>query len=227
MEYHERLKKLMKDAGIGLAVLEKACGVSNGAVSQWRSGMTKPKDLVCIAKAVNWSTEDLYRYLEQGISPPIVREPPAEYINETLINTGIVLTKYTMVPVIGMARLGDDGYFINHDCSVGHDDGHIDHPTTDPKAYALKTVGDSMFPTIRHGWYIVIEPNLEPYDNMLALVKLKDGRSMIREVNKNDDGFYTLLSVSTQQDRITLHQDEVEDVQPVGGIIPPNKVSYP
>lgn len=183
----------------------------------------------CFNKPTNWlDTQhikmDSYQN-ESQFGNITVKENTQDY--QTLEELGTIRTQYRRVPVVGMAKLGDDGYFDEQQYPVGHGDGYIDHPTQDPNAYALKTVGDSMFPTIRHGWYVIIEPNLEFYPGMLALVKLLDGRKMIKEVTRSNDGFYTLHSVNEDHARITLHETEVEDIQPVGGIIPPNKVSHP
>jgi hypothetical protein len=66
MEYHERLKKVMKDAGVRNKDLIKPCSVSNGAISQWRSGDFRPKNLLCIAKTCGWDVFELQAYLEGG-----------------------------------------------------------------------------------------------------------------------------------------------------------------
>jgi transcriptional regulator with XRE-family HTH domain len=43
------------------------CGLSSGAPSQWRSGATKPSDLICLAKLGGCTPEALKSYLENGI----------------------------------------------------------------------------------------------------------------------------------------------------------------
>lgn len=61
--------------------------------------------------------------------------------------------------MVGTAQLGDDGYFCELQYPVGHGDGRINWPTRDPNAYALRCKGESMKPRIRHGEFVVIEPN--------------------------------------------------------------------
>lgn len=156
-----------------------------------------------------------------------IKEDQAEDLVDSLQNTGTLRNSYKTVPVVGMAQLGDNGYFEEQQYPVGHGDGYIDTPTTDPNAYGLKVVGDSMHPAIRHGWYVVIEPNLEPFNGMIALFKFKDGRKMIKELANTADGFYTLLSINEDHKRITASIEEIEDIHPVAFIAPPNKVKHP
>lgn len=138
-----------------------------------------------------------------------------------------ITTNFQRVPVVGMAKLGNDGYFDEQQYPVGSGDGYIDFPTNDPNAYSLKTVGDSMHPAIRHGWFVIVEPNAEYHNEDLVLVKLKDGRKMIKEIRRRDQEFYTLISINEDHERLTVHRDDIEDIHLVGGIIPKNRVKHP
>lgn len=232
----EWLKKSYDQArsrnGLQKKQIAEACQVSEQAVNKWfKTGNIAKKHFPTLIKllqsAPQWMQSNSNNQLNGSIDIQHIKESNANYNGDNFTNIGTINTPYKRVPVIGMAKLGDQGFFEEQQYPVGHGDGYIDHPTKDPNAYALKTVGDSMHPTIRHGWFVIIEPNLEFYSNMIALVKTTDGRKMIKEVSKCDDGFYTLFSVNTQHERITLHQNEIIDIQPVGGIIPPNKVVHP
>lgn len=210
--------------------LGKLLGVSPESARKWLNGMTMPteKKRNAFAKKLKVSRAWLF----EGVGSPDKSDVDGSRIEEPcgsqyLVETGSIRSNYRTVPVIGMAKLGDDGYFEEQQYPVGHGDGYIDTPTTDPNAYALKVVGDSMFPAIRHGWYVVIEPNLETYNGMIALFKLVDGRKMIKEMMTSNDGFYTLLSINPDHSRITLSQDDIEDIHPVAFIVPPNKVGHP
>lgn len=227
IEYKQRLIKVLKESGARNKDFIQQCGVTNGAVSHWRSeDGTVPTDLICFAKVVGWDPDELKIYLETG---KISSEHRTNLIadKEGFYHTGKIQNNYQMVPVVGMARLGDNGFFEEQQYPVGHGDGYIDTPTKDKNAYSLKVVGDSMYPAIRHGWYVVIEPNLDVYNGMLALFKFRDGRKMIKELANYSDGFYTLLSVNQDHKRITASQEEIEDIHAVAFIAPPHKVRQP
>jgi transcriptional regulator with XRE-family HTH domain len=56
-----KLKQLRKQSGLSQAELAAAIGVTQGAVSQWEMGSSKPSlgNLVSIAKALGCKVDDL------------------------------------------------------------------------------------------------------------------------------------------------------------------------
>lgn len=66
MELSERLVRLMKQKKIKNTDLMRFCGVTSGAVSQWRKGYSKPTNYNCLAKAFEMDTEELKGYLLDG-----------------------------------------------------------------------------------------------------------------------------------------------------------------
>lgn len=122
------------------------------------------------------------------------------------------------VPVVGTAQLGDDGYFCELQYPVGHGDGRINWPTRDPNAYALRCKGESMKPRIRHGEFVVIEPNhgFNPGDEVL--VRERSGKVMVKQLAYVRDGMVHLDSVNEAHPRISIPEDEVEVIQYVAGI---------
>jgi transcriptional regulator with XRE-family HTH domain len=65
--FSERLVFLMIKEKVKNKDLMESCSVSNAAVSQWRSGNSKPKDFTCLAKAFSKDPEELRKYLLNGI----------------------------------------------------------------------------------------------------------------------------------------------------------------
>jgi len=223
-----RLKNLITliNRELSQAVFSEKVDIDASYLSQIKNPNNPKKLGEKLARKIETKLKLSKFWLDQDHSIKI-NEAAAEYKTDTLINTGTLSNNYKTVPVIGMAQLGDNGYFEEQQYPVGHGDGYIDTPTTDPNAYGLKVVGDSMHPAIRHGWYVVIEPNLEPFNGMIALFKFHDGRKMIKELANLNDGFYTLLSINEEHKRITASVDEIEDIHPVAFIAPPNKVKHP
>lgn len=129
-----------------------------------------------------------------------------------------VLGKRKALAVVGMAQLGDNGYWADIEYPVGHGDGYIDWPTSDPDAYAIECSGDSMRPRIKHGEFVIIEPNHPIQPGEEVMVKSKDGRVMVKELAYKSAGRYTLLSINEAHGKITLHEDEIDKMHYVAGI---------
>lgn len=125
-------------------------------------------------------------------------------------------------PVVGTASLGLDGFWSELEYPVGHGDGFVMHPSTDPNTYALMVKGDSMYPAIRSGFIVIVEPNAVPVAGEFVVVKLRDGRSTVKELLWQRGDEYTLQAVNGQM-RMTIRADEVEFVHPVAAIVPPSR----
>lgn len=123
---------------------------------------------------------------------------------------GIPIRSGGRIPVVGHARLGDNGHFVELEYPVGHGDGYIDLPTRDPNAYALRCVGDSMKPRIRNGEFVVVEPNRAIANGDEVLVKAADGRVMVKQFLYRRDGRVHLLSVNEAHPPMALDEHEVE-----------------
>ncbi len=52
-------------------------------------------------------------------------------------------------------------------------DGYVPSLTAGPNAYAVKGTGDSMYPAIRNGWYVVCDPDAVPTPTEFVEVQLK------------------------------------------------------
>lgn len=169
MEYHERLKKVMREAGVKNKDLIKPCKVSNGAISQWRSGITKPKNILCLAKVLKWNPDELERYLEYGTEPRKVEEPPALYNFEP-----ISLDYSNGVPLISMVQAGEwteacDPY------PMGEGEKTLPCPYPHSEnTFAVKIKGDSMYPEFREGMVIFIDPCKMPENKDYCIAKLED-----------------------------------------------------
>jgi phage repressor protein C with HTH and peptisase S24 domain len=127
--------------------------------------------------------------------------------------------------VVGTARLGDNGFYEEISSVPGSGDGLVDAYSNDPNAFALRVRGDSMFPAIRDGWYVVVEPNSVPQPGDYVLVKLKSGQKMVKELLMQRTDSITVSSVNGDV-RKTIDIADVEPhfgLQPVAAIISPKK----
>lgn len=145
-------------------------------------------------------------------------------IDDKLIHAGGV-GRGRLVPVVGMARLGDNGFYEEISSMSGAGDGMVEAYSNDPHAYALRVRGDSMFPSIRDGWYVIVEPGSAAAPGDYVLIKLKTGQKMVKElIMLRPDGI-TVVSVNGDA-RKTIEADEIDPhfgIQSVSAIVSPKK----
>lgn len=152
-----------------------------------------------------------------------MREPPIVGFGDALELLGKGRGTLRKVPVVGSASLGLDGFWSELEYPVGHGDGFMEHFSSDANAYALRVRGDSMFPAIRDGNIVVVEPNTPPVVGEFVMVQLHDGRSTVKEFLWHKGGVYAFQAVNGQA-RLTLDESQVSKVHFVGAILPGSKV---
>jgi phage repressor protein C with HTH and peptisase S24 domain len=94
-------------------------------------------------------------------------------------------TRTRLVPLIGMAQAGNEGYFDDAGFPVGAGWEEISFPElSDEHAYALEIIGDSMLPVYRDGDRIVVSPsgNLRRGDRVV--VKTHAGEVMAKQLGR-------------------------------------------
>ncbi|WP_237178867.1 XRE family transcriptional regulator [Pseudomonas versuta] len=127
--------------------------------------------------------------------------------------------KKGIVPVVGNAQLGNEGYFETSDLPPGHSEGYLEIHSDDPDAFGLRVLGDSLLPRIKNGEFVLIEPNKSFISGDEVMVRTKSGRTMIKEFIYLRDGMYRLDSVNAEHVTIHIAQSDVEEIHLVGGIL--------
>ena len=122
------------------------------------------------------------------------------------------------IAVVGTARLGENGFY---DLIPGGD-GHLEGAASDPDAYALRVKGDSMYPAIRDGWFVVVEPRDRPIPEQFVAVQLRDGRKMVKELINWRSDAVVLESVNGNR-RLTIPLDEIAAIHAVTSVVHPSK----
>jgi phage repressor protein C with HTH and peptisase S24 domain len=125
-------------------------------------------------------------------------------------------------PVVGMAKLGDNGYYEELQFPAGHGDGWVDGYSVDPNAYALRVKGDSMHPAIRHGAFVVVEPNSVCMPGEYVAIALTDGRKMVKELIMERPDEIVVESVNGNQ-RQTIDRSMIEHIHPVAAVVAASK----
>jgi len=220
----ERIELMLSELGWGSAELARAADVTVGAVSQWKSGNTR-----------NLKSEVVMRLAATtGYSPTWIATGKGP---KKMADTGIVLSltqkteplayagkprEVKGIPVVGQARMGDDGYYTEFAYPVGHGDGCVEGASTDPNAYALRVRGDSMSPAIEDGYYILVEPNGTCVPGEKVVIVMKDERKMCKKFLYERPDTVSVQSINGGTIH-TLEKSEIEHMHPVAAVISPSK----
>jgi phage repressor protein C with HTH and peptisase S24 domain len=211
----ERIKLVLDETGVEQTVLGEAAGVTKGTVNQWLDGKIKTMKLeYAVGIQQRFGYNPVWLVLGKGVKKSAdVHADPFE---------PIPLPSRTKIPVVGMAQLGDNGFWAEIEYPVGHGDGYIDFPSKDREAYGIKCKGDSMLPRIRDSEYVIVEPNHPIENGDEVLVKSNDGRVMIKIFLYKRAGRIHLQSVNKEHGDITLEQDNVDRMHFVAAIVKPS-----
>ncbi|WP_151799105.1 S24 family peptidase [Acinetobacter calcoaceticus] len=240
----ERLRYAMevlptkKIKGVDLA---RAVGVKPPSVSDWLSGKSKTMEGENLLRAskflkVNptWLASGTGEILEETVSKfnqidieafkkkYNISDSDEAVLFSTIIEKPFAPTSKRWVPVKAYSKMGMDGYFTDMGYDGNGGDGYIPTHTAGSKAYAVKGTGDSMFPAIRNGWYVVCDPDAEPVPMEFVQVCLKDGRCTIKEFIGIQNDVLSLIAVNGGE-RLTFSMDEVESITAITDIVPPSQ----
>ena len=209
-----------------ISSLAKALGVSYQTVWNWtrrESGM--PSDYFPqVARILGRYVDELAGWVPEGSRLDSI--PRYDSFLASLRRSGSFIAAepgsdpYTRqtIPVLGTARVGENGFY---DFIPGGD-GHLEGFASDPDAYALRVKGDSMYPAIRDGWFVVVEPGARPVAEQFVAIELHDGRKMIKElINWRTDAL--VLESVNGNPRLTIPLDNIEAIHAVTSVVHPSK----
>ncbi|EMO5888301.1 helix-turn-helix transcriptional regulator [Proteus terrae subsp. cibarius] len=205
MKIGTRIRELRKKKGLTILQLATAINSDVGNISRLErniQGYTE-NTLVKIAEALGVSVADLFT--ENSPEPDEIK-----FIGK--VPSG-------MVKVRGEAFLGVDGAV---DMIESHN-GWLKIYSDDIDAYGLKVKGDSMWPRIQSGEYVVVEPNTTVRSGDEVFVRTIEGHNMIKIFSKTRDGDYQFTSINNSHKPITLSPDQIESMHYVSAIVKPIK----
>lgn len=207
----DRIKTVLDDAKGNISELAAAAKTTEEVVASWLSGS---ETQIGVDEAVGiqekYGVNSVWLMLGKGQRISAIR------YNDPY--TPLAIAGWRGIPVVGMAQLGDNGFWCDVEYPVGHGEGFVDVPSRDRDAYAIRCVGDSMRPRIKDGEYVVVEPNhkIEPGDEVL--VKSKDGRVMVKEFLYAAQGRVHLHSINEDHGRVALNKEDIDKMHYVGWI---------
>lgn len=121
--------------------------------------------------------------------------------------------KCRQIPVVSWAAAGEASDY--EDLATQIDETVGTH-VTDPNAFVVIVEGDSMEPEIKAGDRVVVAPNLEPRNGDIVLVKLKDGRVMLKKFHRTgtNGGTIRLLSDYLNYETLEFSVEQVRWIYP-------------
>lgn len=209
-EFSQRLAQACKEAGLdehgrGMAIA-RALNLSSKGVSKWFNAESLPRQEKMNALARFLKVDVVW--LQHGTV-----SVKASGSDESLTYIGHF--KNGLVRVVGEAILGVDGAI-----EMTEDrDGWLKIYSDDPEAFGLRVKGDSMWPRIKSGEYVLIEPNTKVCAGDEVFVRTTEGHNMIKVLGYERDGEYQFTSINQDHRPITLPYHEVSKVEYVAGIL--------
>jgi phage repressor protein C with HTH and peptisase S24 domain len=217
------LERLMGKAELSQSRLAVESKVGQSTISRILGGEDSPttRTLSKLAKALGVTVNDFFRDREKvpaakAPAPryPLKDDPQPEYAGP--------VPPTRQVPVVGTAKLGENGWYDELSTVVGEGDGYVEVSTQDQNAYALTVRGDSMHPAIRDGWVVVVEPNNSVAAGEYVVIGLTDGRKMVKELLYERRDSVAVISVNGGE-RLTLDRGDIAFLHPVAAVFPPSR----
>ncbi|EBP0013166.1 helix-turn-helix domain-containing protein [Salmonella enterica] len=205
LKWNELVKARMKEAGVTQEKLGEMIGKTQGAVAHWLNGRREPalQDIANMMKALGI---DELKLTSDGTINSKVPADTLEFAGQP---------KNGYIPVRGEAWMGSDGEFD----MVEIEDGWIQMYSGDPDAFALRVKGDSMFPRINAGEYVVVEPNATVSPGLDVFVRTFSGKNLIKRLGYDRNGTYQLLSVNQAHPPLTIEHGLVSHIYAVAAIV--------
>lgn len=167
----ETIKQIRKTHYLNQTEFANRIGVTQGAVSQWENGLTRPNfdQLRAISAAFNMSVDDIVAQLN---------DEPQRELDAINIRRGTV-------PILGTIACGQR---ITPDTTP---EGYADLSDGIRADFALRCKGDSMEPTLKDGDIVLIRKQPEVENGQIAAVNV-NGETTLKRVYFRGDGLHMI-----------------------------------
>lgn len=202
IHWYELAEQRRKNLGLSQAELADEFEVSQATVGNWLSNR-READIYTIAKLLErLGVVDVVLHTDATIS----------------LTSGIFDTNAPQLKV--KAALEFRGQDIGKKLTL-EDELSLHYFSQDVRAYAVRIDGEKLEPRIVSGEYIVIEPGakLQSYDEVL--IKLKDGRYMIRVLLTGRNKEWRYADPNTMQQDTDFDPSQIETMEYIAAIIKP------
>jgi phage repressor protein C with HTH and peptisase S24 domain len=154
--------------------------------------------------------------------PPRPRWPSTESLTRILEATGVSLGDFaaladdapetpTRIPLLGLARAGEDGFFDDAGLPTGDDWDQTDLPRPKDGLFSLRISGDSMTPLYREGDRVIVDreaAEVRPGDRIVA--RLSSGEVVAKELARLTARTVTLASINPAYPPRQVPRAEIE-----------------
>lgn len=154
--------------------------------------------------------------------PPRPRWPSTESMTMVLQATGLSLSEFavlaedaleapTSVPLLGLAKAGQDGFFDDAGLPVGEGWDQTDLPRAKDTLFSLQITGDSMSPLYREGDRVIVDQEATQVrrgDRVVA--RLTSGETVAKEVTSLTSRAVTLASINPDYPPRIVPRREIE-----------------
>lgn len=233
-QIHESMERLYRLVEQEKSQLAKTLNVAPQTVSNWEDRGISKKGLELITNAFPGINAN-YILTGSGVSlyksPSYAANQQARHARAAAVRHNLSLEnnsirnndfKTRFIPVKSFSKMGDDGFFTNMGYEGDSGDGYVPSFTASASAYAVRGDGMSMYPAVRHGWYLVCDPEADPVPTEFVEVELKDGRRTIKEFIGVVNNVLHLSGVNGDV-RMSFDLSQVESINAITDIIPPSR----
>jgi phage repressor protein C with HTH and peptisase S24 domain len=208
----QRLKAALVPESVSAEALASVAKVGVDVASQWLAGEGPTITLVqAVALQNTYGVNSVWLTKGKG-EPGVAVRWNDEY-------RPIPIKGSRVIPVVGMAQLGDNGHWSDLEYPVGHGTGYVDFPSRDKDAYALKCEGDSMSPRIEAGEFVIVEPNHPIKAGKNVLLKSTDGRVMVKKYLYSAAGRIYLVSINKAHAPLSFAREDIEKMHFIRAIV--------
>ena len=211
------LDNALKNQGISQTAIAKKLGIDQTIVNRLITGKTKKPDMRIVhALAVELGVSIDATAIATGCGrlsvTPVMSNRPSDALD--------IPPHTRTIPIISWAQAGTDGFF-EDSYAVGSGIGRLNwfDDMRDEGAYALVIRGDSMIPRYDPGDYVIVSPSAGVKSGDYAIVKLRDGQVMAKQVTARNSHFI-LHSVNLDYEDITVAAEEVVFTHKIVGTRP-------
>lgn len=140
--------------------------------------------------------------------PSRPRWPSSESLTRILAATGVSLSEFAAlaedapdrpvsVPLLGLARAGDAGFFDDAGYPIGDGWDETDLPASRPGLFSLRIDGDSMEPVFRPGDRVLVDPShRDVRKGDRVVVRTFEGETLAKELAALTSRTCTLASIN-------------------------------
>jgi len=142
-----------------------------------------------------------------GDNPPRPRWPSTESLMQVLTATSLSLAEFAALaddagpapslPVLGLAKAGEDGFFDDSGLPVSADWDRTPLPQPRDSLFSLEIEGDSMLPLYRGGDRVIVDleqANVRRGDRIA--LRIRSGETLAKELGVSDARTLTLNSIN-------------------------------